>query len=150
MDVILWLLLTYAPLSSSIISARDHRPRTRPLLGGPPVRRRRGILLAIGFGQSDPGRRVIRRGTRWRINWLPLGGFVKFVGESAAARRMSSSADPHSKPLKQKRRRCRMAESLPRPAGAKEGVETTLYDNQILVGKPLHRSSTPGSASPSR
>jgi len=26
-----------------------------------------------------------KRGTRWRINWLPLGGFVKFVGESQLA-----------------------------------------------------------------
>src|ERR1041384_1817770 len=25
-----------------------------------------------------------KRGTRWRINWLPIGGFVKFVGEGQA------------------------------------------------------------------
>lgn len=37
--------------------------------------------FAFGFGKSifevsD------KRGTRWRLNWLPLGGFVKFVGEA--------------------------------------------------------------------
>lgn len=36
--------------------------------------------FSLGFGKpiaetSD------NRGTRWRINWLPLGGFVKFAGE---------------------------------------------------------------------
>jgi membrane-associated protease RseP (regulator of RpoE activity) len=31
----------------------------------------------LKFGQ-------IKRGTRWRLNWLPLGGFVKFVGEMQA------------------------------------------------------------------
>ncbi|HVY88294.1 MAG TPA: RIP metalloprotease [Hyphomonadaceae bacterium] len=25
-----------------------------------------------------------KRGTRWRVNWLPIGGFVKFVGEIQA------------------------------------------------------------------
>lgn len=25
------------------------------------------------------------RGTRWRLNWLPIGGFVKFVGEAQTA-----------------------------------------------------------------
>jgi regulator of sigma E protease len=34
-----------------------------------------------GFGKSLVEVKD-RRGTRWRINWLPLGGFVKFVGES--------------------------------------------------------------------
>lgn len=37
--------------------------------------------FSIGFGKpifetSD------KNGTRWRVNWIPLGGFVKFVGES--------------------------------------------------------------------
>lgn len=36
--------------------------------------------FSVGFGKpifevSD------RRNTRWRVNWIPLGGFVKFVGE---------------------------------------------------------------------
>jgi regulator of sigma E protease len=39
--------------------------------------------FAIGFGKPIFEARD-RRGTRWRVNWLPLGGFVKFVGEMQA------------------------------------------------------------------
>ena len=37
--------------------------------------------FSVGFGKSIYERKD-RKGTRWRINWIPLGGFVKFVGES--------------------------------------------------------------------
>ncbi len=37
--------------------------------------------FSIGFGRPIY-QRTDKRGTRWRINWIPLGGFVKFVGES--------------------------------------------------------------------
>jgi regulator of sigma E protease len=37
--------------------------------------------FSIGFGKPVYERKD-RVGTRWRINWIPLGGFVKFVGES--------------------------------------------------------------------
>lgn len=37
--------------------------------------------FSIGFGRSI-FERTDKYGTRWRINWIPLGGFVKFVGES--------------------------------------------------------------------
>ena len=39
--------------------------------------------FSIGFGRPIVETRD-KRGTRWRINWLPLGGFVKFVGEMQA------------------------------------------------------------------
>lgn len=39
--------------------------------------------FSIGFGRSIL-ERTDRRGTRWRLNWMPLGGFVKFVGEMQA------------------------------------------------------------------
>jgi len=39
--------------------------------------------FSIGFGKSIFEVRD-KRGTRWRVNWLPLGGFVKFVGEIQA------------------------------------------------------------------
>lgn len=39
--------------------------------------------FSIGFGKSIFEARD-KRGTRWRVNWLPLGGFVKFVGELQA------------------------------------------------------------------
>ena len=37
--------------------------------------------FSIGFGKPVYERKD-RVGTRWRVNWIPLGGFVKFVGES--------------------------------------------------------------------
>lgn len=37
--------------------------------------------FSIGFGRSI-FERTDKYGTRWRINWMPLGGFVKFVGEA--------------------------------------------------------------------
>jgi regulator of sigma E protease len=36
--------------------------------------------FSIGFGKSIAERKD-RNHTRWRLNWIPLGGFVKFVGE---------------------------------------------------------------------
>ncbi len=36
--------------------------------------------FSVGFGSPIFEVRD-KRGTRWRVNWLPLGGFVKFVGE---------------------------------------------------------------------
>ncbi len=36
--------------------------------------------FSIGFGNSVFEVKD-KRGTRWRLNWLPLGGFVKFAGE---------------------------------------------------------------------
>lgn len=37
--------------------------------------------FSIGFGKPIFERKD-SKGTRWRVNWIPLGGFVKFVGES--------------------------------------------------------------------
>ena len=37
--------------------------------------------FSVGFG-SPIFERKDKNGTRWRVNWIPLGGFVKFVGES--------------------------------------------------------------------
>jgi regulator of sigma E protease len=39
--------------------------------------------FSVGFGRPIFEVKD-RRGTRWRINWLPIGGFVKFVGEIQA------------------------------------------------------------------
>ena len=36
--------------------------------------------FSVGFGKPI-GEVSDKRGTRWRLNWIPLGGFVKFVGE---------------------------------------------------------------------
>lgn len=37
--------------------------------------------FSVGFGKPIFETRD-KHGTRWRVNWIPLGGFVKFVGES--------------------------------------------------------------------
>lgn len=40
--------------------------------------------FAIGFGRELWGL-TDRHGTRWKIGWLPLGGYVKFAGDANAA-----------------------------------------------------------------
>ncbi len=40
----------------------------------------RAEAFSIGFGQEVVGW-TDKRGTRWKIGWLPLGGYVKFAGE---------------------------------------------------------------------
>jgi regulator of sigma E protease len=41
-------------------------------------------VFSIGFGREIVGW-YDRSGTRWRISWLPLGGYVKFFGDDNAA-----------------------------------------------------------------
>ena len=36
--------------------------------------------FSIGFGREVAGW-TDRRGTRWRVGWLPLGGYVRFTGD---------------------------------------------------------------------
>jgi regulator of sigma E protease len=67
------------------------------------VGRRFGIhaeVFSIGFGPELLGW-TDRSGTRWKISAIPLGGYVKFLGDSDA-----SSATPSEEPLsaEQKRR----------------------------------------------
>lgn len=67
--------------------------------------------FSIGFGREVFGW-TDRHGTRWKIAWLPLGGYVKFEGDanaaslpSADARREHASASPgdfHGKPVWQR------------------------------------------------
>jgi len=40
--------------------------------------------FSVGFGRSI-FERTDKRNTRWRINWIPFGGYVKFVGEPQTA-----------------------------------------------------------------
>ena len=130
MDVILWVL-TYAPLFLLIISAVI----TVHELGHYWVGRLFGAAVesfAIGFGKPIWEKRD-GRGTRWRINWLPLGGFVKFVGEMQLPQDVGAQTPETVETEAQARR---IAETLPKPKAARDGVETTFYDNQILVGRP--------------
>src|SRR5438552_8671129 len=43
--------------------------------------------FSIGFGRELVGW-TDRQGTRWKVAWLPLGGYVKFVGD------MTPASDP--------------------------------------------------------
>ena len=137
MDVILWVL-TYAPLFLLIISAVI----TVHELGHYWVGRLFGAAVesfAIGFGKPIWEKRD-GRGTRWRINWLPLGGFVKFVGEMQLPQDVGAQT-PETVETEAEARR--IAETLPKPKAAKDGVETTFYDNQILVGRPYRGNASP-------
>jgi regulator of sigma E protease len=40
--------------------------------------------FSIGFGREIAGW-TDKRGTRWKVGWLPLGGYVKFVGDMTPA-----------------------------------------------------------------
>src|ERR1044072_3691137 len=37
-------------------------------------------VFSIGFGREVFGW-TDRRGTRWKVGWMPLGGYVKFAGD---------------------------------------------------------------------
>jgi regulator of sigma E protease len=50
--------------------------------------------FSIGFGREIAGW-TDRRGTRWKVGWLPLGGYVKFVGDMSPA---SAPAHPDDVP----------------------------------------------------
>jgi regulator of sigma E protease len=50
--------------------------------------------FAIGFGRELWGRND-RHGTRWKIGWLPLGGYVKFAGDANAASLPQAASSDH-------------------------------------------------------
>ena len=43
-------------------------------------------VFSVGFGKEIIGR-TDRVGTRWKISWVPIGGYVKFAGDADAASR---------------------------------------------------------------
>jgi regulator of sigma E protease len=62
--------------------------------------------FSIGFGREIFGW-YDKHGTRWKISWLPLGGYVKFAGDANAASMgtQEASQDPttfHGRPLWQR------------------------------------------------
>ena len=48
--------------------------------------------FSIGFGREITGW-TDKRGTRWKVGWLPLGGYVRFVGDMNPASQPDSTAD---------------------------------------------------------
>ncbi len=64
-------------------------------------------VFSIGFGPEIVGWND-KHGTRWKISWVPLGGYVKFQGDANPASMPDSAQEPeemdrtghfHSKPL---------------------------------------------------
>ncbi len=67
------------------------------------VARRCGVKIetfSIGFGREIFGW-TDKRGTRWKVSWLPLGGYVKMYGDASAASTPDSAV--HSMTEEQKR-----------------------------------------------
>jgi regulator of sigma E protease len=63
-------------------------------------------VFSIGFGREVWGWRD-RHGTRWKIGWLPVGGYVKFTGDGNAASQPDVQVLPqpdefHGKPIWQR------------------------------------------------
>lgn len=48
--------------------------------------------FSIGFGREVVGW-TDKRGTRWKIGWLPLGGYVRFIGDMNATSQADANAD---------------------------------------------------------
>jgi len=48
-------------------------------------------VFSVGFGKEIVGR-TDRVGTRWRLSYLPIGGYVKFAGDADAASRPDAEA----------------------------------------------------------
>ncbi|MET0483655.1 MAG: RIP metalloprotease RseP [Aestuariivirgaceae bacterium] len=51
-------------------------------------------VFSIGFGREIYGWQD-RHGTRWKVCWLPLGGYVKFAGDANAASLPSREREGH-------------------------------------------------------
>jgi regulator of sigma E protease len=49
-------------------------------------------VFSIGFGREIVGW-TDRQGTRWKVGWLPLGGYVKFVGDMSPASQPAEEAE---------------------------------------------------------
>ena len=50
-------------------------------------------VFSVGFGPELLGR-TDRHGTRWKVSLIPLGGYVKFLGDENAASQPSGSGAP--------------------------------------------------------
>ena len=53
-------------------------------------------MFAIGFGQPLPGCQFKYGETTYKIGWIPLGGFVKMIGEGENADSEEAEEDPRS------------------------------------------------------
>jgi regulator of sigma E protease len=49
-------------------------------------------VFSVGFGKEIFGWND-KRGTRWKVSWLPIGGYVKFAGDADASSRPDPAAN---------------------------------------------------------
>jgi len=97
--------------------------------------------FAFGFGKSI-FEKSDKNGTRWRVNWLPLGGFVKFVGEAAELDKSNSgSVQPIGRPYKELAAWQRVIVSLAGPI-ANFILAIVLYAFIFAQGKPVYGDVT--------
>ncbi len=97
--------------------------------------------FAFGFGKSI-FEKSDKNGTRWRVNWLPLGGFVKFVGEAAELDKSNSgSIQPIGRPYKELAAWQRVIVSLAGPI-ANFILAIVLYAFIFAQGKPVYGDVT--------
>jgi len=57
--------------------------------------------FSIGFGREITGW-TDKRGTRWKVGWLPLGGYVKFVGDMNPASQPGAAESEDSRAFQNK------------------------------------------------
>lgn len=77
-------------------------------------------VFSVGFGKEIFGF-TDRHGTRWKVSWIPVGGYVKFAGDAdaastpdhAAAEAMSAEERAHALPFKPVSQRAAVAAAGP-------------------------------------
>jgi regulator of sigma E protease len=51
-------------------------------------------VFSVGFGKEIFGWND-KRGTRWKVSWIPVGGYVKFAGDADVSSRPDTAATAH-------------------------------------------------------
>src|ERR1700742_4655194 len=58
-------------------------------------------VFSVGFGKEIVGFND-KSGTRWKISWIPVGGYVKFAGDANAASMPDAEAAKQLDPAERK------------------------------------------------
>ena len=88
-------------------------------------------VFSIGFGREVTGW-TDKRGTRWKVGWLPLGGYVKFAGD------MNPASTPNDEWL-----------SLPAEERNRTFQAKKLWQRFIIVARRSRRPISCSRSSPS-
>ena len=89
--------------------------------------------FSIGFGREIVGFND-RRGTRWKLSWIPLGGYVKFFGDADASSRPDRKALESIGPLE--------------AIGPDRAERAMAIQNGVLHFKPLYQRALVAAAGP--